>query len=643
MWPVMVFPYNLPPWMCMKKPYTFLTLLIPGPTAPGKDLDVFLRPLIDELKELWETGVRTYDKSTDSVFDMKAAVLWIVNDFPAYGNLSGWSTKGYLACPVCNTDACSYKLRRKIGYLATRRWLRKNHPWRKQKELFNNEEEKRSAPKHLSGEDILCQVNTLRPSKPGKHKDNPDLKRKRMESELNWTKKSIFFELEYWSKLKIRHNLDVIHIEKNICDNIVGTLLCMDKSKDTVKARLDLEDMGIREELHLERHGTQVKKHLAHYSLSPLECKCFCHFIKNQKFPDGLASNISRCVKDGKISVMVHLAVHLPLEAKLAGPVMYRWMYPIERRLGDQKRYVRNRAHPEGSIAEGYIAEESLMFCSLYLHDIETVHSRPERNYDAEELDAQISGFAQNVRACGGRKMRKWYEAELEPAKWYILDNCVEVEPYKIKHRKILERESPLNLDERQRKSFPQWFNNHIKELYFEGSDDVTKELYVLSHGPVARVVNFTLCTFNDVKWHVKQIENNRSVQNSGIMVPGSHGKRESDFYGQLVSIVEIRYAQGYSVFLFKDDHDMETKYVDEEDQVEDFVELIEDENVNPGRALRRDNVEPEIHVLSDKDLEQSSSHDVDEIDDDPEDEEMLSADEENAENNEDDYDSDLD
>lgn len=53
------------------------------------------------------------------------------------------------------------------------------------------------------------------------------------------------------------------------------------------------------------------------------------------------------------------------------------------------------------------------MFCSLYLHDIETVHSRPERNYDAEEPDAQLSVFAQNVRACGGRKMRKWSEAEL--------------------------------------------------------------------------------------------------------------------------------------------------------------------------------------------------------------------------------------
>ncbi|XXG43354.1 hypothetical protein AAC387_Pa01g3407 [Persea americana] len=49
--------------------------------------------------------------------------------------------------------------------------------------------------------------------------------------------------------------------------------------------------------------------------------------------------------------VMVHLAVHLPREAMLAGPVQYRWMYPIERFLGTLKGYVTNQALPEGSIA----------------------------------------------------------------------------------------------------------------------------------------------------------------------------------------------------------------------------------------------------------------------------------------------------
>ena len=53
MWPVIIVPYNLLPWKCMKDPFFFMSMLIPGPKSPGNDIDVFLRPLIDELKELW--------------------------------------------------------------------------------------------------------------------------------------------------------------------------------------------------------------------------------------------------------------------------------------------------------------------------------------------------------------------------------------------------------------------------------------------------------------------------------------------------------------------------------------------------------------------------------------------------------------
>jgi len=34
-WPVMLVPYNLSPWMCMEQPYFMLSLIIPGPSAPG--------------------------------------------------------------------------------------------------------------------------------------------------------------------------------------------------------------------------------------------------------------------------------------------------------------------------------------------------------------------------------------------------------------------------------------------------------------------------------------------------------------------------------------------------------------------------------------------------------------------------------
>jgi hypothetical protein len=38
-----------------------------------------------------------------------------------------------------------------------------------------------------------------------------------------------------------------MHIEKNICENLTGTLLkIVGKTKDTINARVDLEEMGVR-------------------------------------------------------------------------------------------------------------------------------------------------------------------------------------------------------------------------------------------------------------------------------------------------------------------------------------------------------------------------------------------------------------
>ncbi|KAL2498209.1 Uncharacterized protein Adt_23759 [Abeliophyllum distichum] len=107
MWLVVVVLHNLPPWMCMKMEFTMLTLLIPSEHEPSKDIDVYLRPLIDEIKDLWEIGLYTYDKGTNSTFNLHVAVLWTIIDLPIYGNLFGWSTNGYNACPGCNDDGTS--------------------------------------------------------------------------------------------------------------------------------------------------------------------------------------------------------------------------------------------------------------------------------------------------------------------------------------------------------------------------------------------------------------------------------------------------------------------------------------------------------------------------------------------------------
>ena len=65
-----------------------------------------------------------------------------------------------------------------------------------------------------------------------------------------WNKKSIIFQLQYWKHLLLWHNLDVMHIEKNVCDSIIGTLLnILGKTKDSLASRLDLVEIGVRPEL----------------------------------------------------------------------------------------------------------------------------------------------------------------------------------------------------------------------------------------------------------------------------------------------------------------------------------------------------------------------------------------------------------
>ena len=115
----------------MKEVFFILALLIPGEKAPSNDIDVYLRPLIDELKELWEKGAKTYDVSNNEYFTMHVALLWTINDFPAYGTISRWSTKGYKACPVCNEDTSSISVVSKIVYMDHRHFLPVNHSWRK--------------------------------------------------------------------------------------------------------------------------------------------------------------------------------------------------------------------------------------------------------------------------------------------------------------------------------------------------------------------------------------------------------------------------------------------------------------------------------------------------------------------------------
>ena len=73
----------------MKRSYFILSLLIPGPTSPRNDIDVYLQPLVEELNELWDVEVEIFDVPSKESFQMRAALLWTRNDFLPYVDISG--------------------------------------------------------------------------------------------------------------------------------------------------------------------------------------------------------------------------------------------------------------------------------------------------------------------------------------------------------------------------------------------------------------------------------------------------------------------------------------------------------------------------------------------------------------------------
>ena len=160
-WPVLLVIYNLPPWLCMKRKYMMLSMMISGPRQPGNDIDVYLSPLVEDLKMLWGEGVDVYDGFTRQLFKLHAMLFCTINDFPAYGNLSGYSTKGHKACPICEEDTCHHQLQhgRKTVYLGHRRFLHANHSYRRLRKAFNQENELAPAP--LIGSQVYDRVKDI--------------------------------------------------------------------------------------------------------------------------------------------------------------------------------------------------------------------------------------------------------------------------------------------------------------------------------------------------------------------------------------------------------------------------------------------------------------------------------------------------
>jgi hypothetical protein len=110
------------------------------------------------------------------------------------------------------------------------------------KRYFDNTIEKDNAPKWYTRKLLFEMVKNIQvvfgkgTVKGQKRKKTPT------STDMTFNKQSIFFKyLPYWKDLETCHSIDLIHVTKNVFDNIIGTLLDIPrKMKDGLKSCNDL-------------------------------------------------------------------------------------------------------------------------------------------------------------------------------------------------------------------------------------------------------------------------------------------------------------------------------------------------------------------------------------------------------------------
>ncbi|XP_058753332.1 uncharacterized protein LOC131626522 [Vicia villosa] len=436
-WPVLLMIYNLSPRLSMKRKYIMLSMMISGPKQPENDIDVYLSPLIDDLKVLWEEGVDVFDAHSGEQFNMCAMLFCTINDFPAYGNLSGYKVKGHKACPICEKDTCYHQLEKgkKTVYLGHRKFLNRYHPYRRLRTTFNGEQEHGVAPKPLTGEEVYQRQQDIT-AVFGKYQKRPIVKNIWQRGNKTYLPPACY-TLSKKEKISFCECLESIKVSHGYSSNVKRLVSVKDlklvglKSHDCHVLMQQLLPVAIRGIL-----PKNVRKTITRLCLF-FNAICFKSIdpLKLEDLENEAAVTLCQLemfFPPSFFDIMVHLIVHLVREIRLYGPIFLRWMYPIERYMKILKGYTKKPRRPEASIIERYIAEEAIEFCSNYLSEVNAVGVPKSRH------DGRCEGVGTQ-----GLKIKSLSIDVVVQAHLYILNNTDEVQPYLSAHKSIIKKKYP--------------------------------------------------------------------------------------------------------------------------------------------------------------------------------------------------------
>ena len=267
---------------------------------------------------------------------MKVWFHYSMHDLPGYALFCGWCTAGKWPCPVCRHRLKFLWLdagRKYFAFDKNRPFHKIGHRFREDKKNFMKGvvvHEEKVIPTFegaaIDAELRALELNTLSSEVPGPQFEGYG-------ETHNWTHVVGLTKLEYYKDLDLPHNIDVMHTEKNVTESLFHTILNIPgKSKDNVKARVDVEKLCDRKKQHMQppdRNRKNWFKPHADFCLDSLEKKEALKWLKYiVMFPDGYCSNMSKGVNlgTGKVTGLKSHDYHIWIERLM--PVMVRGYLP---------------------------------------------------------------------------------------------------------------------------------------------------------------------------------------------------------------------------------------------------------------------------------------------------------------------------
>ncbi|BBN69212.1 hypothetical protein Prudu_821S000200, partial [Prunus dulcis] len=221
------------------------------------------------------------------------------------------------------------------------------------------------------------------------------------------------------------------------------------------------------------------------------------------------------------------------------------------------KGYVQNRTRPEGCIAERYIAEEAVEFCTQHLSDVSTVGVP----------SSQKMGVSKPLSGCTVSVVD---QDLLNQAHLYVLENTEEVLPYIEQHMIHIKTAYPKFrkrtkwLQDKHNSTFIQWLRFKVQSELEEDNNGVSENLRWLAAGPNMAVPLYRSYLIKGIKFNIKAQDDVRTTQNSGVyllaqtmQVASAKDKNpilsNMGFYGVIQEIWDLDY-QKFTIPVFRCD-----------------------------------------------------------------------------------------